>query len=90
MRDVAREAGVAVPTVYAAYQNKAGLVWALADAADLAADLPQAIDELEATTDPRRHLAAMAGYDRRLSDGHSLQPPLVLTWISADFGEVAW
>ncbi|TDD17763.1 TetR/AcrR family transcriptional regulator [Nonomuraea diastatica] len=66
VRDVAREAGVAVPTVYAAYQNKAGLVWALADAADLAAGLPQMIDELEATTDPRRHLAAMAGYDRRL------------------------
>ncbi|MCF6471888.1 TetR/AcrR family transcriptional regulator [Nonomuraea sp. MG754425] len=66
VRDVAREAGVAVPTVYAAYQNKTGLVWALADAADLAADLPQAIDELEATADPRRHLAAMAGYDRRL------------------------
>ncbi|MFI6294761.1 TetR/AcrR family transcriptional regulator [Nonomuraea sp. NPDC050790] len=66
IRDVAREAGVAVPTVYAAYQNKAGLVWALADAADLAADLPQAIEELESTADPRRHLAAMAAYDRRL------------------------
>ncbi|MEU4571641.1 TetR/AcrR family transcriptional regulator [Nonomuraea sp. ATR24] len=66
VRDVAREAGVSVPTVYAAYQNKAGLVRALADAADLAADLPQAIEELEATGDPRRHLAAMAGYDRRL------------------------
>ncbi|MFI6907082.1 TetR/AcrR family transcriptional regulator [Nonomuraea sp. NPDC050394] len=66
VRDVAREAGVSVPTVYAAYQNKAGLVWALADAADLAAGLPQAIDELEATDDPRRHLATMAGYDRRL------------------------
>ncbi|WP_049564263.1 TetR/AcrR family transcriptional regulator [Nonomuraea sp. SBT364] len=66
VRDVAREAGVSVPTVYAAYQNKAGLVRALADAADLAAGLPRTIDELEATTDPRRHLAAMAGYDRRL------------------------
>ncbi|MGP3936284.1 TetR/AcrR family transcriptional regulator [Nonomuraea sp. KM88] len=66
VRDVAREAGVAVPTVYAAYQNKAGLVWALADAADLAAGVSQMIDELEATSDPRRHLAAMAGYDRRL------------------------
>ncbi|MFC7624823.1 TetR/AcrR family transcriptional regulator [Microlunatus sp. GCM10028923] len=66
VRDVAREAGVAVPTVYAAYQNKAGLVWALADAADLAAGLPQQLDELEATADPRQHLAAMAGYDRRL------------------------
>jgi TetR/AcrR family transcriptional regulator, regulator of cefoperazone and chloramphenicol sensitivity len=66
VRDVAREAGVSVPTVYAAYQNKTGLLWALAEAADLSADLPRQIDELEATTDPRRHLAAMAGYDRRV------------------------
>lgn len=66
VRDVAREAGVSVPTVYAAYQNKAGLAWALVDAADLSADLPRQVEELEATTDPQRHLAAMAGYDRRL------------------------
>jgi TetR/AcrR family transcriptional regulator, regulator of cefoperazone and chloramphenicol sensitivity len=66
VRDVAREAGVSVPTVYAAYQNKTGLVRALADAADLSADLPRMLDELEATADPGRHLAAMAAYDRRL------------------------
>lgn len=66
VRDVAREAGVSVPTVYAAYQNKTGLVRALADAADLAADLPRMLDELEGTTAPERQLAAMAGYDRRL------------------------
>jgi AcrR family transcriptional regulator len=66
VRDVAREAGVSVPTVYAAYQNKTGLVWALADAADLSADLPRMLDELEATADPRRQLAAMTAYDRRL------------------------
>lgn len=66
VRDVAREAGVAVPTVYAAYQNKAGLVWALADAADLSADLPRMVDELEAAPGPERQLLAMAAYDRRL------------------------
>lgn len=66
VRDVAREAGVSAPTVYAAYKNKTGLVWALAEAADIAADLPRQIDELEASSDPREHLAAMAGYDRRL------------------------
>lgn len=66
VRDVAREAGVSVPTVYAAYQNKTGLVWALADAADLAADLPRMLDELETAPDPARQLAAMAAYDRRL------------------------
>ncbi|WP_199542844.1 TetR/AcrR family transcriptional regulator [Prauserella sp. PE36] len=66
VRDVAREAAVSVPTVYAAYQNKPGLVRALADAADLSAGLPQMIDELEGTSEPRAHLAAMAGYDRRV------------------------
>jgi AcrR family transcriptional regulator len=66
VRDVAREAAVSVPTVYAAYRNKSGLVWALADVADLAADLPRMIDELEAAATPERQLAAMAGYDRRL------------------------
>ncbi|MCM6772454.1 TetR/AcrR family transcriptional regulator [Nocardia sp. CDC159] len=66
VRDVARAAGVSVPTVYAAYENKKGLVQALADAADLAADPARQLAELEATADPRRHLAAMAAYDRRL------------------------
>lgn len=67
VRAVAREAGVSVPTVYAAYSNRAGLVWALADAADLAADAPRMLAELEAATDdPAGQLAAMAAYDRRL------------------------
>ncbi|WP_433711753.1 TetR/AcrR family transcriptional regulator [Nocardia sp. CA-084685] len=66
VRDVAREAGVSAPTVYAAYTNKAGLVRALVDAADLSADPARMIAELESTADPRRQLAAMVGYDRRL------------------------
>jgi len=61
VRDVAREAGVSVPTVYAAYRNKAGLVRALADAADLTAELPRLLDELEATSAPTAQPAAMAG-----------------------------
>ncbi|MFI7001965.1 TetR/AcrR family transcriptional regulator [Nocardia sp. NPDC050175] len=66
VRDVAREAGVSVPTVYAAYGNKNGLTWALADAADLSADLSQLLAELEAAPEPSRQLAAMVAYDRRL------------------------
>jgi TetR/AcrR family transcriptional regulator, regulator of cefoperazone and chloramphenicol sensitivity len=66
VRDVAREAGVSVPTVYAAYQNKTGLLWALADAADLTADLPRMLDELEGASAPEQSLAAMVAYDRRL------------------------
>ncbi|MEV4580728.1 helix-turn-helix domain-containing protein [Nonomuraea jabiensis] len=67
VRDVAREAGVSVPTVYSVYGNKTGLTRALADAADLSADPSQQLAELEAPgTDPARQLAAMAGFDRRL------------------------
>ncbi|MET7327144.1 helix-turn-helix domain-containing protein [Nonomuraea sp. NPDC005650] len=67
VRDVAREAGVSVPTVYSVYGNKTGLTRALADAADLSADPSQQLAELEAPeTDPQRQLAAMAGFDRRL------------------------
>ncbi|MDT0542638.1 MULTISPECIES: helix-turn-helix domain-containing protein [Streptomyces] len=67
VRDVAREAGVSVPTVYAAYGNKAGLTRALADAADLSADASRMLAELEdPAADPARQLAAMAAYDRRL------------------------
>ncbi|MFI9403790.1 TetR/AcrR family transcriptional regulator [Nocardia sp. NPDC052316] len=66
VRDVAREAGVSVPTVYAAYGNKNGLTWALADAADLSADIARLLADLEAAPEPPRQLAAMAAYDRRL------------------------
>jgi AcrR family transcriptional regulator len=67
VREVAREAGVSVPTVYAAYGNKVGLTRAVADSADLSADAPQMVAELEAAAaDPERQLAAMAAYDRRL------------------------
>lgn len=65
IREVARAGGVSVPTVYATYGNKAGLVRALADAADLLADPERQSAEL-AEGSPRQQLAAMAGYDRRL------------------------
>ncbi|WP_225728731.1 MULTISPECIES: TetR/AcrR family transcriptional regulator [unclassified Nocardia] len=67
IREVATAAGVSVPTVYAAYGNKAGLARALVDAADLSADLDRMLGELDsAAGDPAKQLAAMAGYDRRL------------------------
>ncbi|WP_053204254.1 TetR/AcrR family transcriptional regulator [Jiangella muralis] len=67
VRDVAREAGVSVPTVYAAYQNKTGLTRALADAAGLSADPAQMLAELEhPAADPADQLASMASFDRRL------------------------
>ncbi|MEV0384291.1 helix-turn-helix domain-containing protein [Nonomuraea sp. NPDC050643] len=67
VRDVAREAGVSVPTVYSVYGNKAGLTRALADAADLSGDVAQLLAELEAPeAGPGRQLAVMAAFDRRL------------------------
>ncbi|WP_220447558.1 TetR/AcrR family transcriptional regulator [Nonomuraea diastatica] len=67
VRDVAREAGVSVPTICSIYGNKLGLARALADAADLSGDVPQMLAELEdPIADPARQLRAMAGFDRRL------------------------
>ncbi|XVQ06332.1 TetR/AcrR family transcriptional regulator [Spirillospora sp. CA-255316] len=67
VRDVAREAGVSVPTVYATYQNKIGLARALADSVDLHGDAQQMLAELEdPAAGPARQLGAMAGFDRRL------------------------
>lgn len=66
VRDIAREAGVSVPTVYAAYQNKSGLVWALVDAADLTAGLSSMVERLEAATAPKEQIRELVSYDRRL------------------------
>ncbi|MFD6400218.1 TetR/AcrR family transcriptional regulator [Nocardia sp. NPDC060249] len=95
VRDVAREAGVSVPTVYSAYGNKTGLVQAIVDAADLSADAPRMLDSLEAAAgEPRVQLAAMAGYDRRLyeraadvialiREAGRTEPALATTYIDA-------
>ncbi|GAB3714112.1 hypothetical protein GCM10028793_50110 [Nocardiopsis oceani] len=67
VREVAREAGVSVPTVYAAYGNKTGLLLALTEAANLPADAERMLAELEDTeATPESELLAMAAYDRRL------------------------
>jgi TetR/AcrR family transcriptional regulator, regulator of cefoperazone and chloramphenicol sensitivity len=67
VRDVAKAAGVSVPTVYATYRNKAGLARALADSADLTGDVPLMLARLEdPAADPQAQLAAMAAFDRRL------------------------
>jgi AcrR family transcriptional regulator len=66
VRAVAEEAGVSVPTVYAAYGGKAGLAQALVDAAALTADRARQLEELESAKDPAGQLAAMAAFDRRL------------------------
>lgn len=67
MRDVAVEAGVAEPTVYAAYGNKAGLARALIDAVEASAEVAQSAAELHRVhDDPAAQLAALVASDRRL------------------------
>lgn len=67
VRDVARAADVAEPTVYAIYGSKAGLAHALVEAVESSADVDrQASDLADATGDPAGQLAAMIGFDRRL------------------------
>lgn len=67
MRDVAREAGVAEPTVYATYGSKAGLALALVEAVEMSADIPQLTTELRsAAGNPAGELAALVSFDRRL------------------------
>ena len=88
VRDVAREAGVAEPTVYATYGSKAGLALALVDAVDMSADATRLRAEMEAGGgDPERELAALVAFERRLferggdviallSDGGRSEPEL--------------
>lgn len=67
VREVATAAGVAEPTVYAVYGNKAGLANAVVDAVVASADIDRQAGELAAAqSDPAGQLAAMIGFDRRL------------------------
>ena len=67
VRDVAAEAGVSEPTVFAIYGNKAGLAMGLLDSLDDAADPMRMLGELkERDGDPRGQLTALLSFDRRL------------------------
>ena len=67
VRDIARAADVAEPTVYAIYGSKAGLAHALVDAIESSAGAEQqAADLAAAASAPAGQLAAMVGFDRRL------------------------
>jgi TetR/AcrR family transcriptional regulator, regulator of cefoperazone and chloramphenicol sensitivity len=67
VRDVAAQAGVSEPSVYAVYGNKAGLAMALLDSLDDTADpmrMLRELDELEG--DPVGQLRSLLAFDRRL------------------------
>lgn len=67
VRDVAQRAGVAEPTVYAAYGSKAGLARALVDAVELSAEIPDSAAQLRsADSTPGDQLATLTRSDRLL------------------------
>ncbi|MDS1116627.1 TetR/AcrR family transcriptional regulator [Gordonia westfalica] len=70
LKEVAKAAGVAEPTVYAVFGNKAGLATALVDLVDEEADVPTLVAELQASdVSPRQQIEAMARHRRRMFDG---------------------
>ncbi len=70
LKEVAKAAGVAEPTVYAVFGNKAGLATALVDLVDEEADVPTLVAELQASNvSPRQQIEAMARHRRRMFDG---------------------
>jgi AcrR family transcriptional regulator len=67
VRDVAEAAGVAEPTVFAVYGNKAGLALAVVDSATSTADVQRVEAEVaERAGKPQAQLEAMVAFDRRL------------------------
>lgn len=67
VRDVAAAAGVSEATVFSVYGSKAGLAMGLLDSLDEGADPMRMLGELqEAEGQPRRQLAALLAFDRRL------------------------
>jgi AcrR family transcriptional regulator len=67
VRDVAREAGVAEPTVYAAYGNKLGLARAvISDVEASAAGPPSPEDLVRAHPEPVAQIGELVAFDRRL------------------------
>src|SRR5262245_64819229 len=55
--DIAREAGVAVPTIYASVGSKPQLIIAMVDEIDELAGIPALAAEIQASSDPREVLA---------------------------------
>ena len=89
VKDVAREAGVSEPTVYAVYGSKAGLVTALLDSLEGAADVPRQVTEVRAARgDAAGQLAAMAAFDRRLFE-HGADAILVIREAASSKPEIA-
>jgi len=68
MEAIAREAGVAVQTVYAAYRSKAAILSAILDEFEAEADPATLAADLARSRSPLEELRAVVAYNRRLFD----------------------
>src|SRR5262245_27246379 len=66
--DIATEAGVAVPTVYASVGSKPLLLRRLLEAIDLEAGVPELASALGAATDPREILTLAVRITRQVAE----------------------
>lgn len=66
---IAKEAGVAVQTIYAAYGSKRRIVQSLVDAVDDLADIRGLVETLAASPDPREIVRTQVAITRRFRDG---------------------
>ncbi len=93
---IANHAGVAVPTFYATYGSKRGLLFALLDAADAQANVVALQDSVRgAAADPGRQLSLMVSFNRRLyqqsadlievaRSAGSTEPDLAALWVEGE------
>lgn len=68
MEAIAREAGVAVQTVYAVYRSKAAILSAILDEFEAEADTPTLAADLSRAISALEELRAVVAYNRRLFD----------------------
>jgi AcrR family transcriptional regulator len=68
---IATEAGVAAPTVYAAFKSKRGIFMALLDGARFGTEYQALISEVQATTDPRERLTLSARISRQIYEAEA-------------------
>lgn len=67
IRAIARQAGVAEPTVYATFGSKRALLTALFEEMDMRAGMAELLADVRAAAgDPKKEIAAIVAFDRRL------------------------
>ena len=87
---IAREAGVAVPTVYATFGSKAGILIALLNRLEAGAQMESTIAELRASRSPAEQAALVARFNRMLYGGGQEVIMLAVASAGSDPEVGAW